>query len=105
MVILFVLATIAVILAVDLVAATLYGGSASGPRDATLSQHYAAVPRALYVWASLGTALVIFAVSAFNVAKLGGSGAAVAEMVGARRIEPGTRDQLERRLLNIVEEM
>ena len=105
MVLLFVLATIAVILAVDLVAATLYVWSASGPRDASLAEHYAAVPRALYGWASLGTALVIFAVSAFNVARLGGRGAAVAEMVGARHIEPGTRDQLERRLLNIVEEM
>ncbi|HET7364306.1 MAG TPA: hypothetical protein VFJ70_12135, partial [Burkholderiales bacterium] len=85
MVILFVLATIAVILAVDLVAASIYVWSASAPRDATLAQHYAAVPRALYAWASLGSALVIFAVSAFNVAKLGGSGAAVAQMVGARR--------------------
>src|SRR5690242_7727184 len=105
MVILFLLATIAVVLAVDVVAATIYVWSAPGPRDATLGQHYAAVPRSLYVWASLGTALVIFAVSAFNVTKLGGSGRAVAEMVGARRLEPGTHDQLERRLLNIVEEM
>src|SRR5947207_2313871 len=105
MVILFVLATIAVMLAVDLVAATLYAWTADGPRDATLAQHYAAVPRALYAWASLGTALLIFAVSAFNVTKLGGSGAAVAEMVGARRVEPATREPLERRLLNIVEEM
>jgi len=105
MVILFVLATVAVILAVDLVAATIYVWSAAGPRDATLGQHYAAVPRSLYAWASLGTGLVIFAVSAFSGARLGGGGAAVARMVGARRIEPGTRDPLERRLLNIVEEM
>jgi len=104
MVILFVLATIAVVLAVDLAAATVYV-STPMPDRLTLAQRYAAVPRALYVWASLGTALVILAVSAFNVTKLGGSGAAVAEMVGARRVEPGTRDQLERRLLNIVEEM
>jgi Zn-dependent protease with chaperone function len=105
MMILFVLATIAVILAVDLVAAITYAVTLDATRAATLSQHFAAVPRALYVWASLGTALLIFAVSAYNVTKLGGSGAAVAEMVGARRVEPGTRDQLERRLLNIVEEM
>src|SRR5437660_5525076 len=104
MVILFLLATIAVVLAVDLVAATAYVWT-HVRHGLPLAQRYAAVPRALYVWASLGTALVIFAVSAFNVAKLGGSGAAVAEMVGARHIEPGTRDQLERRLLNIVEEM
>jgi Zn-dependent protease with chaperone function len=105
MVILFVLATIAVILALDLVAATAYALANDAPRGAALAQRYAAVPRALYVFASLSTALLIFAVSAFNVAKLGGGGAAVAEMVGARRIDPGTREPLERRLLNIVEEM
>ena len=105
MVILFVLATIAVVLAVDLVAATAHVFANDWLGEATIAQRFAAVPRALYVWASLGTALVIFAVSAFKVTQLGGSGAAVAEMVGARRIEPGTRDPLERRLLNIVEEM
>jgi len=105
MVILFVLATIAVIVAVDLVAATAHVVTSDWLHEATLAQRFAAVPRALYVWASIGTALLIFAVSAFKVTQLGGGGAAVAEMVGARRIEPGTRDQLERRLLNIVEEM
>jgi Zn-dependent protease with chaperone function len=105
MVILFVLATIAVIVAVDLVAATTYAVTAHAPHATTLAQRAALVPHALYIWASLGTALLIFAVSAYNVAKLGGSGTAVAEMVGARRIEPATRDLLERRLLNIVEEM
>ena len=104
MVILFVLATIAVVLAVDLVAATAYVWIHMS-HGLPLAQRYAAVPRALYVWASLGTALLIFAVSAFNVTKLGGNGAAVAEMVGARRVEPATREPLERRLLNIVEEM
>src|SRR5207253_3496463 len=104
MVILFLLATIAVVLAVDLVAATAYVWT-HVRHGLPLAQRYAAVPRALYVWASLGTALLIFAVSAFNVTKLGGSGAAVAEMVGARRVEPATREPLERRLLNIVEEM
>src|SRR5207253_702139 len=104
MVILFLLATIAVVLAVDLVAATAYVWTHVS-HGLPLAQRYAAVPRALYVWASLGTALLIFAVSAFNVTKLGGSGAAVAEMVGARRVEPATREPLERRLLNIVEEM
>src|SRR5437763_2837148 len=99
-----VLATIAVVLAVDLVAGTAHVWTHL--RDGVpLAQRYAAVPRAFYVWASLGTALLIFAVSAFNVTKLGGSGAAVAEMVGARRVEPATREPLERRLLNIVEEM
>jgi Zn-dependent protease with chaperone function len=37
--------------------------------------------------------------------KLAGGGAAVAEMIGARAIAQDTRDPLERRLLNVVEEM
>jgi Zn-dependent protease with chaperone function len=37
--------------------------------------------------------------------KLAEGGDAVAEMVGARRVNPGTADLLERRLLNVVEEM
>jgi Zn-dependent protease with chaperone function len=59
----------------------------------------------VHLTAALITALVILIVSGFNVVRLGGGGAAVARMVGARRIEATTRDPLERRLLNIVEEM
>ena len=38
-------------------------------------------------------------------AELGGGGDAVAQMVGGRRLDVGTGDLLERRLLNVVEEM
>jgi Zn-dependent protease with chaperone function len=40
-----------------------------------------------------------------NVLKLADGGEAVAKMAGARRVSPETRDPLERRFLNIVEEM
>ena len=43
--------------------------------------------------------------SLVNVAKLGGGGAAVAQMVGARRVAPNSTDPLERRFVNVVEEM
>jgi Zn-dependent protease with chaperone function len=109
MVILFLLATVAVIVAVDLVAATAYvwSGAAQLPRgmQLTMPQRYALVPHTMHVWVAIATAALIFAVSMFNVARLGGGGAAVAEMVGARRVDPATRDALERRLVNIVEEM
>ncbi|MGQ0510806.1 MAG: M48 family metallopeptidase [Betaproteobacteria bacterium] len=108
LVLLYVLAVAAVIIAVDIVLAVTW--LATGNVDATLQ--YAstqsllrAVPASVYLWGALGTAGVIFLVSAWNVSKLGGGGAAVAQMVGARRVEPGTRDLLERRLLNVVEEM
>jgi Zn-dependent protease with chaperone function len=51
------------------------------------------------------TAAVILVVSLVNVAKLAGGGAAVARMIGAREVARDTRDPLERRLLNVVEEM
>jgi len=109
MVILFLLATVAVILAVDAVAATVYLW-ATALRVPVNTPHpllnaYTYVPMRLYVWSSIATAALIFIVSAISVAKLAGGGEAVAEMVGARRVEPATRDPLERRLLNIVEEM
>ncbi len=108
LVLLYVLAVLAVIAAVDLVLAVTW--LATGNLDATL-QHASsqsllrAVPPGVYLWGALGTAGVIFLVSIWHVTRLGGGGSAVAEMVGARRVEPGTRDLLERRLLNVVEEM
>ena len=109
MVILFLLATIAVILAVDLVAATVYLW-ATALRVPVNHPHpflyaYSLVPTHVYAWSSIATAALILVVSTVNVVKLSGGGEAVAEMVGARRVDPGTRDPLERRLLNIVEEM
>lgn len=108
LVLLYALAVAAVIIAVDIVLAVTW--LATGNVDATLQ--YAstgsllrAVPPGIYLWGALGTAGVIFLVSAWNVTRLGGGGSAVADMVGARRVEPGTRDPLERRLLNVVEEM
>src|SRR5262245_2490256 len=41
----------------------------------------------------------------FKVAQLRGGGHVVAENVGARRVFPDTTDPVERRLLNVVEEM
>jgi Zn-dependent protease with chaperone function len=109
MVMLFLLATLAVILAVDALAATVYLW-ATALRVPVNSPHplleaYARVPMHVYVWSSIATAALILVVSIVNAVKLSSGGEAVAEMVGARRVEPGTREPLERQLLNIVEEM
>jgi len=108
LVLLYALAVLAVILAVDVVLAVTW--LATSDYDATTAYMNTgsllrSVPASVYLWGALATAGVIFLVSAWNVSKLGGGGAAVAQMVGARRLEPGTRDLLERRLLNVVEEM
>jgi len=108
LVLLYALAVAAVILAVDIVLAVTW--LATSNYDATTAylntgSLLRAVPPPVYLWGALGTGGVILLVSIWNVSKLGGGGAAVAKMVGARRVEPGTTDLLEQRLLNVVEEM
>ncbi|HEX5612675.1 MAG TPA: M48 family metallopeptidase [Burkholderiales bacterium] len=111
MVALFLAAVVGVVLAVDLVLgiAYLWGNSdwrvASEGRAPGLGTLVAAVPGALYFWGAIATAAVIFIVSLVSVARLSDGGEAVAKMVGARRVMPDTHDALERRLLNVVEEM
>jgi Zn-dependent protease with chaperone function len=94
MVLLFVLAVLAVILAVDLVLGALYAWS-----------YEEAAPASVYVAGAAATAALILLVSLFNVVRLAEGGIAVARMVGARRVPPETTDPLERRLRNVVEEM
>jgi len=110
LVVLYLLAVVAVIAAVDLILATswVYGvGDAYVPRGTKPS--YASmlklVPGTLWAGGALVTSLVIFCVSGYEVLQLAAGGDKVAEMVGARRVSPETRDPLERRLLNVVEEM
>jgi Zn-dependent protease with chaperone function len=56
-----------------------------------------------------GVAAAVVAVVGFSSlykwSQMRHGGGAVAEMVGGRRVSPGTRDLAERRLLNVVEEM
>src|SRR5882672_3764605 len=109
MVLLFILAVIAVVVSVDLVLAVLYVGGyrelQSGGARMSWAQMLRQVPASLYIWGAVLTAATIFAVSLFNVSKLSSGGVAVAQMVGARAVEHGTQDPLERRLVNVVEEM
>ncbi len=98
MVALFLLAVVAVVLAVDVVLAALYLWS-------TDAIDVKAVPVEVWLGGAAATGLVIAAVSLFNVARLSGGGEAVASMIGARRVSPDTKDLLEQRLRNVVEEM
>mgnify|MGYP001548825188 CR=1 FL=1 len=54
---------------------------------------------------TLGTLAIIGLASLYKWNELAGGGAAVAESVGGRRVDPHTTDLAERRLLNVVEEM
>jgi Zn-dependent protease with chaperone function len=107
MVLLFLAAVAAVVVAVDLVLALvwLYGQEFVGQTNPDLRDQLRQVPGGIYVVGALVTAGIIFIVSAVNVTRLAGGGAAVAKMVGARRVATDTADPLEKRLRNVVEEM
>jgi Zn-dependent protease with chaperone function len=94
LVVLFVLAIIAIVLAVNVIATFVYLGFLSPP-----------LPRGFYLTNTLVTLLMIGAGTWWETARLASGGEAVAQMIGARRVDPSTRDLLERRLLNVVEEM
>jgi Zn-dependent protease with chaperone function/uncharacterized tellurite resistance protein B-like protein len=110
LVLLYVLAVVGVIIAVDLVlAATYMYGYAEMyvPQGKSVSFLTLAklVPAKVYLLGALGTALVIFLVSGWNIVQLSSGGKAVAQMVSARRVTSDATDPLERRLVNVVEEM
>jgi Zn-dependent protease with chaperone function len=63
------------------------------------------IPLELPIGASVGALALIGGGSAFKIAQLAGGGTVVAERLGGRRIYPNTTDPVERRLLNVVEEM
>jgi Zn-dependent protease with chaperone function len=104
--ILYVLAVLAtcLLLHVGLCAAFSFGGSHNEgfSRDAFLG--YLFMPEVAL--ATLGiTSLIIFVSSMFKIMQLRSGGSAVAEELGGREIVNGTQDPMERRLLNVVEEM
>src|SRR6185436_483287 len=53
------------------------------------------VPAPVYFAGALATGALILVVSLVNVARLAEGGVAVAKMVGARRVAPATRDELQ----------
>jgi Zn-dependent protease with chaperone function len=107
MVVLYLIAVVGVVLAVDLVLGIAYLYAAElqfrpGTGPVGMLQ---AVPRGVYAFGALGTVFMILAVSLHQILQLREGGSAVAEMVGAREVSRSTPDLLEKRLLNVVEEM
>jgi Zn-dependent protease with chaperone function len=62
-------------------------------------------PWQIPIGASLASLALIAGGSMFKIAQLSSGGTGVAERLGGRRIYPNTIDPVERRLLNVVEEM
>jgi Zn-dependent protease with chaperone function len=59
----------------------------------------------IFAWTAGGVLAVVGLASLFKWSQYAAGGRAVAESVGARRVDPRTTNTAERRLLNIVEEM
>src|SRR5258706_267772 len=101
MVVLSLLPVVAIVLAVDVVVGLVYASVDDAPTDSGL----AGVARQVYIAGAVVTVILIAVVSLWNIVALAGGGAKVARMLGARKITSDTRDAVERRFLNIVEEM
>jgi Zn-dependent protease with chaperone function len=96
LVVLFALAVVGVVLAVNLVVPlALYLGA----------RGFITPSPGLYVALTVGTLAVIGIRTLVGVLQMRGGGDAVARLAGGVRLERGTRDADERRLLNVVDEM
>ncbi len=58
-----------------------------------------------FIGAAMGTVLVVGLGSLFKISELSRGGSVVASMLGGRLVNPASTDPLERKLLNVVEEM
>ena len=102
MLILFVLAVVAIVGAVDLVLMIAFGAIG---HDRQHRLNFGAVqPQAIF-WASAAVLLLIGLCTMYKVASLRGGGGVVARQLGGVLIEPGTSDPGYKRLRNVVEEI
>ena len=106
LILLFALALLAIVLAVDAVVLGIVAnrGSDSGPLQIPDAQWLSA-HAGLATAVSLATAAFISLASLFRIATLGGGGARVARGLGGTLVAPDVRDPLRRRLYHVVEEM
>jgi Zn-dependent protease with chaperone function len=93
LVVMFVLAVIGIV-GTTFVATAMAVGAAGGE-----------VPVEIPIAASVAALALIGGGSAFKIAQLAGGGSVVAERLNGRRVTPNSTDPVERRLLNVVEEM
>jgi Zn-dependent protease with chaperone function len=102
LVVLFVLAVIAIVIAVNVAATVLYHVFIvpTGMRWGA-----AQLPHGFYVTNTVVVLGLILGGTWLEMNRLKAGGSAVARRVGAREVDTSTRDLLDRRLLNVVEEM
>ena len=104
LVVLFSLAVLAIVVSVELLLAATMGFLSRDPETNEIDWTAVADPRLLLL-AVGGTLVVVGGGSLYKVAQLRGGGRVIAEELGGRLVDGGTSDPVERRLLNVVEEM
>ena len=102
LIVLFVIAVIAIVIAVNVAATFIYLGflAPSGTGRAA-----AALPNGFYFFNTIVVLALIGGGTLFKMSALSAGGVAVANLVDAREVDMTTRDLLDRRLINVVEEM
>src|SRR4051812_2019235 len=98
LVLLFALAVLAIVIAVNIVAAVLW----TWGHPAAAAARY---PHGFFLANTLITIGLLVGGTLLEIYNLRDGGDAVAQMAGGRLVSPATRDLQERRLLNVVEEM
>ena len=102
LIVLFTIAVVLIVIAVNVAAAALYLGFLM---PAGFARTTAALPAGFYF---MNTCIVLGLIgggTAYKMSALSAGGAAVANLVDAREVDTTTRDLLDRRLINVVEEM
>ncbi|MFH1604922.1 MAG: M48 family metallopeptidase, partial [Pseudomonadota bacterium] len=102
LVVLFLLAVAAIVVAVNIVSALAFIGVSA---DTATGGARIKAPASFYAMVTLATLALIAGGSLVQIMRLANGGAAVALMLGARPVPRESRDPAERRLLNVVEEM
>lgn len=97
LVFLYVLAVFSITASITFVAHILFMSGRRGPDPSTAAGLDFVI--ALFVLATIALGTIV------RLAQIGGSGENVAEMLGGTAVDPSTHDPLERRLMNVVEEM
>src|SRR4051812_45659479 len=105
LVVMFVLAVIGIVGTTMFATAVVVGGTQH--RSASRRGQFApdSFPWQIPIVAGVAALGLIAGGSLFKIAQLAGGGTVVAERLGGRRVYPNTTDPIERRLLNVVEEM
>ena len=101
---LFALAVLAIVVSVELLLAATMGFFGRDPETNEIDWTAVADPR-LLILAALGALVVVGGGSLYKIAQLRGGGRVIAEELGGRLVDGSTSDPVERKLLNVVEEM